>query len=52
MNFVLWLTIVTFDVDRDVAINIKSDSIVRQTNEVHLLSYITRNNKHTIYYIK
>ena len=29
---------------RNVAINIQSDSIVRQTNKVYLLSYITMNN--------
>ena len=35
---------------RNVAINIKSDSIVRQTNKVHLLSYTTMNNQHIFYY--
>ena len=32
------------------AINIQSDSILRQTNKVHLLSYTAMNNKHIFYY--
>ena len=35
---------------RNVAINIKSDSIARQTNIVNFLSYTTMNNIHIIYY--
>ena len=38
------------DSSRNVTIYIKSDSIVRQTNKVHLLSYTTMNNKHIFYY--
>ena len=30
--------------------NVQSDSTVRQTNKVHLLSYTTMNNKHIFYY--
>lgn len=33
-----------------VAINILSDSIVRQKNRVHLLSYTMMNNNHVFYY--
>ena len=33
-----------------IVINIKSDSIVRLTNKVHLLSYTTMKNKHIFYY--
>lgn len=33
-----------------VAINILSDSIVRQKNRVHLLSYTMMNNNHIFYY--
>ena len=36
---------------QNVVIYIKSDSIVRQMNKVHLLSYTMMNNKH-IFYIK
>ena len=36
------------DSSRNVTIYIKSDSIVRQTNKVHLLSYTTMNNKHIL----
>ena len=35
---------------RNVAIYIISDSIVRQTNKVHLLSYTTMNDMHIFYY--
>ena len=34
---------------RNVAINIHSDTVVRQTNKVHLLSYITMNNNQIFY---
>ena len=37
------------DSSRNVTIYIKSDSIVRQTNKVHLLSYTTMNNKHILF---
>ena len=63
----LWMLIATFrlqycyssspDEDqqycsRSVAINIQSDSIVRQMNKVYLPSYITMNNKHRIQLLK
>ena len=32
----------------NVAVNIKSDSIVRQMKKVHFLSYTTKNNKHIL----
>ena len=34
---------------RNVAINIHSDTVARQTNKVHLLSYNTMNNNHIFY---
>ena len=37
---------------RNVAIYIISDSVVRQTNKFHILSYTSMNNKHIFYYIK
>ena len=63
----LWMLIATFrlqycyssspDEDqqycsRSVAINIQSNSIVRQMNKVYLPSYITMNNKHRIQLLK
>ena len=38
--------------DRVTLMQFKSDSIVKQTNKVYLLSYTTMNNKNIFYYIK